>query len=270
MIKIFFTLLLTTGVVYGQETVALYNAERFAFQVKQIEEFIERFNNTDKTLIKQYLRTHYQQEVSREDLVLSLFDHADREWKEEETRQFLEEVVDNNEPPYLSFYDHDWYAKVICQANYLGQNTSFDLVMGVITNPEDSTVNWEVRSLHADFMDAHEEVHFSTLLPPNGHGTNFLGLRRIFMDPLHYVDSTRSENNAMNRLLQLAQRDALEFTGVKAVSYHFLQLHHWIIRVEEFDRKEANNGWLISDLIPADAEEKQAYRHQQLYLDPSQ
>lgn len=267
MMKGIFVLLFSTSISYGQEVATSYNAERFAFQVKQIEEFIERFNDTDEALIKQYLRMHYQQEVSRKDLVLSLFDHTDRKWENEETQRFVEEVVYQDSSHQLSFYDHDWYAKVECQANYLGQDTSFDLVLSVLTNPEDSTVNWEVRSLNAEFIDTPGDVHFGTLLPPNGHGTNFLGLRRIFMDPTRYLDSVQSGENAMNRLLQLAQHDTLQFTGVKDVSYHFLQLHHWILRVEEFDRKEANNGWLISDLIPADAKEKEAYLHRHLYID---
>lgn len=262
-------LIFLAHVAMGQPTVHAYDDERFVLRVKQIDEFIERFNNTDQTSLKEYLRANYQQEITREELVLSLFD-KDSAPDEETVRRFIGDVTNHHRPPYLSFYDRDWYAKVVCRADYQGQPTSFDLVMAVTTNQADNSVNWAIRSVRAEFIDVLGGVNFNTLLPPNGHGTNFLELRRIFSNPTQYADPAQPSQNAMNQLLQLAQQGTLVFGGVQEVTYHFLQLNRWIMKVKEFDRTVASHGWLISQLISATTEEKEAYLQDQLYLSPEE
>jgi hypothetical protein len=68
--------------------------------------------------------------------------------------------------------------------------------------------------------------------------------------------------------LQNITHGDLEFKQVKNVSYHFMQLDHWIFKVEEFDRREKNNGWLISELQPAGITEKEKYLKHQLFISP--
>jgi hypothetical protein len=250
-----------------QGSVGAYDSEQFAFQVKQIDEFIERFNNADHTLIKKYLDERYDLEVSRKDLVLSLFDVSElNSTDKQQVASFIDDVVDSKKPPYLSFYDQDWFAKAHCMADYRGNAVTFDIVLAVKVNPEKETVNWEIRSLNMSAMDFHGDFVFNSLLPPSGHGTNFLELRRMFATPASYYDHSQPQENPMNRLLQMAEKGGFVFKGVKGVSYHFLQLDHWIVEVEEYDRKENNSGWLISKLVSADAEVKKSYLQKHLYI----
>lgn len=252
---------------FCQKTVASYDNEQFAFQVKQIDEFIDRFNNADHTLIKRYLDENYGLEVTRKNLVLSLFDFSEvNDDGKQQILLFIDDIVNSKKPPYLSFYDQDWYAKAHCLAEYEGKAISFDIVLNTKVNPEKETVNWVIKSLNISAIDLHEDFEFNSLLPPSGHGTNFLELRRMFADPNEYYDHSQPRENPMNQLLLMANNGGFKFKGVKNVSYHFLQLNHWIVKVEEFNRNENNSGWLISKLLYADIEKKRSYLSNHLYI----
>jgi len=266
--RIFLLLLIATSPIQGQDLIRSQDDENFAFQVKLVDEFIERFNNTDSTLIKKYLKEEYNLEVGRHDLIVSLFNFTDKEWDKALISNFLSDVLETSQPPYLSFYDQDWYAKVVCLADYRAKPVSFELVLSVQHDQASSTVNWAIRSLNSEDLGLCGNFDFSKLLPPNAHGNHFLELRRVFANPEKYYDTTQADSNLMNKLLGLAQQKELDFQGVKDVSYHFLQIDEWILEVEEFERNEENSGWLINELFKANASEKEKYLLNQLYIKP--
>ena len=60
------------------------NAE-FAFEVKTIDEFIERFNNDQYTLIRQYMEEKFpKKKLTRLDLIRTLFNYDDPLWSKED------------------------------------------------------------------------------------------------------------------------------------------------------------------------------------------
>ncbi|MDF9798770.1 Fe-S-cluster formation regulator IscX/YfhJ [Catalinimonas alkaloidigena] len=266
--RLLLSLVLITNCAMGQNTPMHFDDENFAYQVKQVDEFIERFNNTNETLIKSYLKDRYNLEVSREELVASLFDFSKKDWNKQQIEQFLEDVVYQTDPPYISFYDQGWYAKVVCKGRYDRKNVYFSLIMSVKHDLDNETVNWVINSIDADFLRIHGEVTNDMILPPNSHGTDFLELKRIFNSPELYIDRSRSNENPVNKLLQSVRQGKLQYMHVDNVSYHFMQLDNWIFKVEEFDRQEKNNGWLISELYTADQAEKDRYLSSQLYILP--
>src|SRR5688572_17901322 len=94
----------------------------FAWEVKQIDEFIERFNNTDKTLIREYSqKVEPGKEINRERLIKSLFNAENRNWNFNDITSFIQKVNDLDQPVFLSFYDTDWYAKLKCDVTYKGR-----------------------------------------------------------------------------------------------------------------------------------------------------
>ncbi len=264
--KLLMGLLLMAHITLGQNTPMHFDDENFAYKVKQVDEFIERFNNTNETLIKDYLKDRYQLEVSREQLVISLFDASNPGWNREQVSQFLEDVVHQKEPPYLSFYDQDWYAKVICEGVYKEEKVNFTLVLSIKNNAHKDAVNWGINSMEATFMGLSGDVDSDIVLPPNSHGTDFLELKHIFSAPQDYMGQAGDKSSPINKLLKSMAKRELAFKQVKKVSYHFMQLDHWIFKVEEFDRMEKNNGWLISELLPAGTAEKAKYLKSQLFI----
>lgn len=252
--------------------------ENFAWQVKQIDEFMDRFNNADYTPIRRYLKEEYNQdEVSRSDLIRSLFNLDKEDWNQDEVIRFLSQVTDTLSSPYLDFYDHDWYAELNCQGLFQGESVNFTLILTLQQNKETGGSRWIIRSVEGEFlptdteelafaMDANYDV--SKTLNPASFGTDFMALVDALKDTANlegYVAPQTINRPLVAFLNQLYQRKLI-FKQVNYITYHFLQIDDWIFQVQDFHRQSTNSGWLINSLIAASDEDKEMYREQVLYL----
>ncbi len=270
MSRIFCTglFLLFAGNLIGQ--IIPFDEEVFAYRVKQIDEFMERFNDTDETLIKKYIKERYQADITREELIINLFDLSRRDWKQEVVIRFLEDVVQASPPPYLSFYDADWYALLVCEGLYHGKRVTFDLTLGVNYEEETQAASWMVKGFYADFLDMPGEAPTGVALNPSSHGTDFIELIHIFASPEKFMADSPpvSQPAALSYLMKEVAQKNFQFKHVIHITYHFLQLTNWIMKVEEFSKRDTNAGWLISELLPAGQHDKEKYCLEVLHLTP--
>lgn len=238
--------------------------ENFAFKVKQIDEFFERFNNSG-TLIKDYILKNYDGlEVSRKDLLNSLFDLKSTSLAKEEVVRFISLVDNPQNPVNLSFYDENWYARVKCTVVYHGKDSEL-LLMLRVQHEQGGSSKWVVHQVYAEFLNTPDENNPYASLNPMSHATNFLGLNRAFEDPENlkaYLTSSFLDDQLSKFAIEM-QHNRISFKQVEDISYHFFQVDGWIFSVENFQRSEKNSGWLISRLLQADSSEKEAYK---LYL----
>lgn len=235
--------------------------ENFAYKVKQIDEFFERFND-DGTLIKDYVFEHYDgMELSREDLLMSLFDMKSTQLEKEEVQQFLQLVNDPENPVTLSFYDQDWYARVKCRVLYEGKEREL-LMLLCVQKEENGASKWAVHQVYGEFLNSPKGNNPNASLNPVSHATDFMGLSRAFEDPENlkaYLSSGFMDDQLSKFAIEL-QNNRISFQHVENISYHFFQVGGWLFSVENFQRPEKNSGWLISRLRQADAQEKKAFK----------
>lgn len=234
--------------------------ENFAFEVKQIDEFFERFND-EGTLIKNYLLESYHRvEVNREDLLISLFDGKSTHIREKDVVRFIKQVDDPHNPVTLSFYDDDWYARVKCSVVYEKKERPLFLLLRVQKEKEGAS-KWVVHQVYADFLRTHEGNNPNASLNPVSHATDFMGLKKVFEDSenLKAYLSSEFKDDQLSKLAIEMQHNRISFQQVESLSFHFLQVEGWVFTVENFQRQEKNAGWLISELFQADAKEKKAY-----------
>ncbi len=88
MLRIISTLIfmLSVRLVCGQ-SLSFLSDDNFAFKVKQIDEFMERFNSVESTPIRRYVRERYTLDsISQASLVLSLFNQEDTTWNRGDIR----------------------------------------------------------------------------------------------------------------------------------------------------------------------------------------
>jgi len=263
---LFFTLFYAT--LYAQ-TEDVSGEENFAYQVKQVDEFIERFNNSDFSFIKQYLKNKYNiEDVSRSELIKSLFNHADTTWIKEDVVQFLADVTDNKYPPYLDFYDDNWYAELNCMGTYKGKKEGFTLILQVETVEATGGAKWVVVGVSADFLNLPQSKDYRKALNPASYGTDFMGLIDALADTANYQNYISSSAQPSQLLLffnELYEKN-LTFKQVNDITYHFLQIDNWIFQVRDFKRDTKNSGWLISSLLKVNDEQKQQYKEKILFL----
>ncbi len=241
----------------------------FAWEVKQVDEFIERFNNNDKTLIKKYSAENGNaKDFTRERMIKSLFDAQGKSWKPEEINQFIKQSIDK--PVFLDFYNKDWYAKVTCSVNWNGKAQDLVMVLKVQVLP-DSASKWIITNVWAPYLQSTEwkgkEIPVATdklaSLNPVSHATDFMNISRLtenLSNIKNYFVPTSEQNTQTKVFLQECMNKNLVIKQVNSISYHFLQIDNWIFEVKQFKRQTKNSGWLISKLIKANNQEKLAYK----------
>jgi hypothetical protein len=243
------------------------NEENYAFKVKVIDEFIERFNG-DSPLLEDYIRKRkLSYKTDRYTLIRDLFDKNDRDkWNIEEVKQFIAQLTDASNPVYISFYDTSWFAELDCQMLYKGKLQKVILLLKVKVE-EDTNCKWIISDVRAGFMPPGDHTNINSLktikhsLNPVSHATDFIRLYKALKDKENLQNYFAVEQNpTMLPFIQALERGELEYVQVSKVTYHFLQVKGWIFTVEQFIRPEKNSGWLISHLFKADDKVKQNYQ----------
>lgn len=240
----------------------------FLFQVKQIDEFIERFNHRESTLLSEEMRrANPDLRVSRLQMIQSLFNQADPGWDPIDVRRFLRQVSDSTRPAFLGFRDRDWYATLDCAVLHLGRPQVVQLTLQVQTQ-HDGAVKWVIVGARGDFLALPERTDSTTSLTPFSHGTDFMKLNDALLDVQNIRNylPQRFEADALTLFVYGIRNEQIEFSQVNRVSYHFLQVEDWVFTVHQFNRPTRNAGWLISQLAPADATAKQNYRRHVLQI----
>lgn len=241
----------------------------FVFEVKHIDEFIERFNNEQRSLIVSFVKMNYPGIiVDRASLVSNLFNLQKKSWNKQEVDSFFNQVTNKENPVYLDFYSRNWYAEALCGFKYKGKQADVVLIL-MIQQEANGGSKWVIMSANSRFITApKKEISFLgedrglKFLNPMSHATNFMSLSNAFYDKQHiwdYLDTGFINYSSSKTFLQALLKNELEYQYVKQVTYHFLQVDGWIFTVDRFKRKSINSGWLISKLWEASDEGKKAY-----------
>ncbi len=255
--------------VFSQNIFSDHHEENFAFEVKQIDEFIERFNNRENTLLREYIKTNYPEaKIDRTSLIKGLFNQADTTWDAVQLNQFIEKVTNFSSPAFLSFYDKDWYAEVDCQFIYHGEDEEATLIL--LVQPEkDGASKWVITSAKADFLRLPGYQDSTKSLNPISHATDFMGLDKALSDQENLLNYFRRDfkNDLLTAFIYEVKNGSLKFKQVNNIIYHFLQIDGWILTIEQFARNSRNSGWLISSLVKVSEEEKRMYKKSVLNIE---
>lgn len=254
----------------GAQHISQAEEERYLLEVKQVDEFIERFNYDHSTLVIRYLHERFPgQSLSRKELVLSLFNYGYAHWDTVMVRAFVNRVTQAQDPVYLSFYDEDWYAELVCDVMYRDVPRKATLVMQ-IQQDKQGGASWVIRAVKANFLDELPDASSEdqVVLNPMSHGTDFMGLRRALSDPdqLRNIVFSGYMPESMSLFMHELRNGNLVFRQVNDITYHFLQVPGWVFRLRRYLRPTHNSGWLIDELRRASEPQKAEYRHHTLNL----
>jgi len=251
----------------AQTTISKSYQETFAFEVKTIDEFFERFNDEPTTLIKDYLKKNYpDKRYSRTDLIKTLFNYTNPAWEAEMADAFVKRVVDSTN--FLLFYDDEWFAKCICSVTYKGKPEKVTIIMQPY---QDHTggAKWTIRSAYAPFLKLPQRRDNKKFLNPISHATDFMGLAKAMEDKMNitsYLYEDFKEDRLAYFVSELMNGNVV-FLQTDRIAYHMLQINGWGLTVEQYRRQGKNNGWLISSLTKLTPEQKENYKKKILYID---
>lgn len=251
--------------------------ENFVYQVKQIDEFIERFNNNDSTMLRQYMDVNSPEvEAKRLSMFKGLFDRG-RTWNVDDMKGMYQTVNDTLAPVMLNFFDENWYADATCSFYYKGESKKGRLILQIQKVPNRAS-KWVIVSALTPFLPSHSGEFPKLSIPadsnrtmnPVSHGTDFLGLQKALIDKRNFSNYLHENmyDLAYAPFVSAVLDESLEIDHVDFVQYHFLQIPNWMFKVEKVYRENSNNsGWLISTLIPTSNEQKVQYKKDILGID---
>lgn len=247
----------------------------FLYEVKVIDEFIERFNDDPTSFLRrEYLRYGKPINFTRRDLVQYLFE---KPVKPEDVlvMKFVDQVTDSVNPQKLSFNDSNWYAEVTCNFNMAGRQVAIPLVLQVATDTDRSS-RWMICGIGDApiFHDAASSAGTTSavkdqkkFISPSDYATNFLELHHILkpgFEGVNYLTPQLMESERGQKFAQLIQSGKMKFEAPGNMRFYFLQIPNYTFVVERFVRQTTHSGWLISDLIPTSTEEKVARKEKLL------
>lgn len=243
----------------------------FIVEVHVIDDFIERFNGeVDQRVLNKWYELFEKKEVSRKDILYSLFNLRSTNWSEPEVETFISELTGRECPTFLNFEDEDWYARVNCQVRFQGQNYQTDLVLKVRKDPQTGGLEWVIVSMlnpeifaelctdPFPFVKAQRKLFLS----PMSHGANFSSLKRAFDDHENFADCLdfNTQNLLMNTLAWEVFYGNFKLRRINSIDFHFFQAPGWIFVVKHVQREDFNTGWLISELYQANEMDVRNYK----------
>lgn len=243
--------------------------EHLAVQVKQLDQFIARFNSNENP-IGIRMDSRKASEEDRANTIASLFDMdlLEKEAFRKKALKFIKEVTGSG-ISNLSFYDKEYYATIDCQILYKNKREDLTLTMALEGDRENG-IKWVIVGANADFLQVETSKPSNDIIPPTNHEVDFVHLLEIFnvrKDISNYV-SERHNQSQLEALNHMLKNEEIKMLNTTTPRYHFLQIPGWVFTVDFFNRSAKNSGWLISDLYEAKRSELLQYKIEKLSIIP--
>lgn len=263
-LQIFLILLLAIP-CHAQVGEYLGDERNFYAATKQVNQFLRRFNGEEDLRGKRY----YQQDVNyhnpelREKYINILFDNKQKDISPELKQAFMTEVVDAENPQFLDLHGGLWFAQVTAKFKYNGRDEIVQLFLKLQKEPVGS--KWVIYKAYFDPLEEYFRIDTADkdkFIHPMSHELDFMNLRKIFQDPEivpAYTDRDFQPDYLTLVLLEI-KKGTLKFSTVNKVKFHFFQLDNWYFELTEFNRTGPNTGWLISNLLQVNTQQKDQLR----------
>ncbi len=247
--------------------------KHFIYEVKQIDEFFERFNDAPNSFLRGvYKARHVKFNIDRQQLIRSLFNDENTSLDSVLKNKFVADVTKKKKSVYLNFYGGNWYAELTCKFRYKTASIIIPIIMKIeMTRNKGS--KWMIVAVGSSTLKSKIDVtempqnKKTKIISPTSHGTNFVSLKRAFEDKENlsgYFDAVYFKKSHMQELYNAILNRDIEFLDVTKIKYHFLLADKWIFTVENFPREELNSGWLINHLGKVSPAEMENYRNKLL------
>jgi hypothetical protein len=230
---------------------------------KQVGQFIKRFNMEED----QYGKTlntsdpKYRNSKLRKDFLPLMFDQFSARTSGTLKNYFIDDVTKTDSPTYLQFLDTNWYAEV--SAEFIYKGNPVNIVLFLTLEKENLGSKWVLSNAYFNklsnlFPFTDSVLQQRLFLHPQSHELDFMNLHKALEDPTHieYYASQQYHPDYLTLFFYLMKTNQLDFKAISTVKFHFLQIDHWYFELSYFNRDDTNSGWLISNLIYADNNDK--------------
>ena len=246
--------------------------EGFQFMVKQYDEFIHRFNFETGPQGERIVDTAYAYirnpngdiKINRRQALEFLIDHnLFNSVDSLICREFVRQVV-TTKPQTISFWDKGFYASINMDMTVNGKAESGRFTLEVDNKGPIEGSKWVICGLEASaILPRQTTKNRDKLIPPSNNESQFLGLVSAFEDRKHF--ETYLPNTFQSDPLSILHQRVTEEGSIKCIGpdglpeYHLTQIAGWIVIVSRIDREYWNRGWLITNLVKIQEDQKEIY-----------
>ena len=231
--------------------------QKIYYEVKQLSQFIDRFNYDEKIL------TPDKKILSRKQNLETLFDLKDSLLvRNPETIQFINCVYNDSNHVKLSFSEKDFFAAVNCKFLYHDKEKLLKIIMKPEGNSK-SGYSWVICGAQGEILNLSKaKKNDTTFINPMNHEVGFSELSKALNNKINIstYTSSRFHNSTLSVFLNLIQSGDLKFKQIDSIEYIFLQIPNWIFTVQNFNRNSFNSGWLISSVLNMKDIEKEKFK----------
>ena len=244
-------------------------AENWEYRVKNIDFFIDRFNNQPEG--SGSTRAANPQDTAaclafmkeRDYKLFSLFDLGKIDRKDAAVKQkintFFRDINSPYQPKFIRFEDMSWYAELDMTVLSGGRSKKLSCIMQVVRLSQ-GVQEWVIKSFHSSELEVGERFRGNELyFPPSTNGTDFMGVRLALNDPSWTSEKSAKLVGAQSKMLTLLSEGKLKIEAIGKITYHFLQLDGWIMTVNYVNRESKNSGWLLATFQQANNQQKVQY-----------
>ncbi|MFT6866576.1 MAG: hypothetical protein ACJA08_001407 [Cyclobacteriaceae bacterium] len=228
---------------------------------KQVNQFFRRFNGEEDEQGNKYFEDNrlYRSRKIRTDFIPILFD-LQSGIEKAAIEIFLDEVTDKKNPVFLDFHAVSWFAEVSTDFTYHNKKSSVILFMEI--QQQNKGYEWVIADVLFDPFQrqfSKDTTETKPFLHPMSHELDFMNLRKAFEQKVNPESFTKDDFNPdyVTLFLYELKTGNLSFETVTNVKFHFFNIDGWYFELSKFNRPGMNSGWLITNLVSINADQKQ-------------
>jgi hypothetical protein len=233
---------------------------------KQVNQFLRRFNGEEDIKGERLYPEDkdYRDPSLRKKYLKNLFNNENTYLADSLKEEFIDHVLDKDNPVFLEFHGGQWFAEVTTTFIYQGTEQFLTLFLQL----ESDTVGskWVISRVYfepfARLFANQDSLRNSgqKFLHPMSHEIDFMNLIRTFADKnsLEQYLAWKYEPDYLTLFIYEYKKGNLLFKTITKVKFHFFQVDGWYFELSDFNRKGYNTGWLISSLMNISKDQKDA------------
>ena len=232
-------------------------------QTKQINQFFRRFNGEEDVTGKRIYDTDdsFHSTKLRNKYLNILFDLSSPLITKDAREVFILEVNSKKNPVFLDFHANNWFAEV--SADFTYNRKPIHMILYFKLEKERLGYKWVLSNVHTSafnkyFKHVGDSISGENFLHPMSHELDFMTLRKMFASPdnIGYYLEKDYYPDQLALFLKEYQEGTLKFVSSNNVKFHFFQIPNWYFEVSYFNRYQNNSGWLISNMVRVNDQEK--------------
>jgi hypothetical protein len=251
-VHVYFLVFLSFNSFFAQnEEEKLRLSNNFKHNVKNIDDFIDRFNNVKKISLRDSFN-----DTTHSSILVSLFDLQDQNLIQNKDSKDFVKFISSKKVYKLNYYDSLWYAIARCQYEYKGKDVVIDIYLKIEMDANGG-VKWVIQDFKSDFLKSPFK-NDSDYINPVDNDLNFVKLGSLLSKGAisRSLIVKDAKYNNYNLYSYLVSEKLLKFKHVINTSYWFMQIPEWGFVLSYKERNDKNSGLLITYVKKMSNEEK--------------